>query len=76
MGENEKVTTPEAWVNFKKIQEFLGGSSREAVYSAIERGMPASKFGSRWMFKISEVEAWMRSGQAARETENDESNDT
>ena len=38
----------------------------ERWYSLIaKRNMPASKVGRLWKFKVSEVDAWVKSGGAA-----------
>lgn len=51
--------------SMKKIMEYLG-VSRDTVLDWIERrNMPAAKIGRLWKFKISEVDAWMKSGAAA-----------
>ena len=40
--------------------------SRDTVLAWIDkREMPATKIGRLWKFKISEVDAWMKSGVAA-----------
>ena len=52
----------ERWCSMK---EYLG-VSRDTVLAWIEkREMPATKIGRLWKFKISEVDAWMKSGVAA-----------
>ena len=57
---NEQI---ERWCSMKEISEYLG-ITRDTVLSWIEkRGMPGVKVGRTWKFKISEVDAWMRSGQ-------------
>ena len=46
-------------------QRYLG-VSRDTVLAWIEkRNMPAAKIGRLWKFKVSEVDAWMKSGVAA-----------
>ena len=43
------------------------GITRDTALSWIEkRGMPGVKVGRTWKFKISEVDAWMRSCDAKR----------
>ena len=55
----------ECWYSMKEIMEYLG-VSHDTVLDWIERReMPAAKIGRLWKFKISEVDAWMKSSIAA-----------
>lgn len=55
----------ERWVSMQEICEHLG-VKRHAVIKWIEtRGMPATKIGKLWKFKISKVEEWIASGKAS-----------
>lgn len=57
----------ERWVSMKEITEYLG-VSRDTILDWIDRrSMPAAKIGRLWKFKISEVDAWMKSGVAAEQ---------
>lgn len=59
-------TNIERWCSMKEIIKYLG-VSRDTVLNWIEkRNMPAAKIGRLWKFKISEVDAWMKSGKSAK----------
>ena len=49
----------------EEIFEHLGVSRDTVLIWIKKRNMPASKVGRLWKFKVSEVDAWIRSEQAA-----------
>ena len=67
MNEREK------WSTLKDVQEYLG-VGRESILQWInKRNMPAYKVGRLWKFKLSEVDEWIRSGGAADEKSDENS---
>lgn len=59
----------ERWVALKEIQEYLGVGRETILQWIAKRNMPAYKMGRLWKFKISEVDAWVHSGEAADKAE-------
>jgi excisionase family DNA binding protein len=54
----------ERWQSVDAVAEHLG-VVRDTVYRWIERkGLPANRVGRLWKFKLSDVDAWVRSGGA------------
>ena len=52
----------EQWVSVEQIAKHLNVKTY-TIYKWLERkGMPAHKVGRLWRFKISEIDAWVRSG--------------
>jgi excisionase family DNA binding protein len=58
------TTEPEPWTSVDGVAVHLG-VAKDSVYRWIEkRGLPAHRIGRLWKFKLSEVDAWVRSGGA------------
>jgi excisionase family DNA binding protein len=52
------------WLSLAEIASYLG-VSKDSVYRWVDmRDMPAQKIGRQWKFKVTEVDAWVRSGKA------------
>jgi excisionase family DNA binding protein len=59
--------TIEPWVTLKDVAEHLQVSD-ETIHRWMDtRGLPAHRAGRVWRFKLSEVDQWVRSGEAAAE---------
>ncbi len=57
----------ERWLSADEIAGHLG-VAKETIYRWIERKkLPAHRIGKFWKFKVSEVDDWVRSGQARDE---------
>lgn len=55
----------EAWSNLEEVAAFLG-VNKETVRNWIKKtDIPAHKIGRQWKFKLSEVDAWVKSGKSA-----------
>ena len=52
------------WVSVAEVAQHLG-VARDTVYRWIDtKGMPAHRVGRFWKFQLSEVDAWVKSGDA------------
>lgn len=59
-----EMLKPEPWVNTKKIAEHMGVTV-ETVRKWIKlEKIPCHRIGKLWKFQISEVDEWVKSGQA------------
>jgi excisionase family DNA binding protein len=54
----------EKWVDTKAVAEHLN-INRQTVFAWIaQKNLPAVRMGKSWRFKLSEIDAWLRSGGA------------
>lgn len=55
------------WLSVEEIAKYLG-ISKETVYRWLEKKkIPAHRIGKLWKFQLSEVDSWVKSGQAAEQ---------
>lgn len=55
----------EKWVDTKAVAEYLNINRQTVFVWIAKKNLPAVRVGKSWRFKLSEVEAWLRSGGAA-----------
>ena len=56
----------ERWLSIEEIAMHLG-VNKDSIRNWIKKNnMPAHKVGRLWKFKLSEVDAWILSGQAGK----------
>jgi len=56
------------WINIDEAAAYLGVKSvtvRDWIRK--DKGIPAHKIGKQWKFKVSELDAWVKSGKSAME---------
>ena len=56
----------EKWISLEEAAEHLGVKPvtiRDWIRK--EKGIPAHKIGRQWKFKLSELDAWVKSGSSA-----------
>ena len=57
----------EPWVAVEEVARHLG-VAKDTVYRWIEqKGLPAQRVGRLWKFKLSDVDTWVRAGDAVDE---------
>lgn len=59
------IKEPERWQSLEEISKHLG-VSKDTIRGWIKKGtIPHYKVGRQYKFKISEVDAWIQSGESA-----------
>jgi len=56
------------WINIDEAATYLGVKAvtvRDWIRKG--KGIPAHKIGKQWKFKVSELDAWVKSGKSAME---------
>lgn len=56
------------WINIDEAATYLGVkvvTVRDWIRKG--KGIPAHKIGKQWKFKVSELDAWVKSGKSAME---------
>lgn len=57
--------TNEPWSGLEEIAAYLG-VNKDTIRNWIKKtDIPAHKVGRQWKFKLSEVDAWVKSGKSA-----------
>ena len=55
----------EKWVDIDEVADYLG-VAKDTIRNWIKKTeIPAHKIGRKWKFKISEIDAWVKSGNSA-----------
>ncbi len=60
-----KTDMPDRRYSTKEICAYLGISRDTLLVWIANKNMPAHKVGRNWKFKTSEIDEWVRRGQAA-----------
>lgn len=55
----------EAWSSLEDVAMYLG-VNKDTIRNWIKKtDIPAHKIGRQWKFKLSEIDAWVKSGKSA-----------
>lgn len=59
----------ESWCSVEEIAKYLS-VSKETIYRWLEKNkIPAHRVGKQWRFKPSEVDEWIKSGNASESSD-------
>ena len=53
------------YFSMPEIMEYIGASRDSILRWIATKDMPAQKVGKNWKFKISEIDEWIKSGNAS-----------
>ena len=56
---------PERWIDVEEAASYLGVKPETVRSWVKKKDMPAQKIGRQWKFKVSEIDAWVKSGKSA-----------
>jgi excisionase family DNA binding protein len=60
------VAITDKWLTIDELAAYLK-MGRTKLYTLAQKGnIPGSKIGSQWRFDREEIDAWIKSGQAAK----------
>jgi excisionase family DNA binding protein len=68
-GTSGRIFMQERWLPVDEIAAHLGVNPDTIYKWIIRKQMPAHKLGRLWKFLASEVDAWLKAGKAAAETQ-------
>ena len=57
--------TIDRWIGINELSEYLGVSTYTIRNWIKKTNIPAHKIGKLWKFKLSEVDAWVKSGNSS-----------
>ena len=57
--------TIDRWIGINELSEYLGVSTDTSRNWIKKTNIPAHKIGKLWKFKLSEVDAWVKSGNSS-----------
>lgn len=59
------MSEPEKWVNLETVADHTG-LSKDTIRNYIKKGaIPYCRIGKQYKFKLSEIDAWIQSGESA-----------
>ena len=74
LKESEVLAVPEnniqdRWISLQEACDYLGVRRHTVMRWIEQRGLPASKVGKLWRFKIVDIDEWIKKGGASDKPE-------